>query len=225
MIYSIILCAGNQKRFNSTTPKALVPFKGKTLLDYNIENFNQIVDTNIVVCSNNNKDYFSNYEKIVIDSGFGCGDAVMKALNYINPSKSDICFVQWGDSIQDKQLYLYMLKSLKDGVVIPCNYEEKPYVQIVPHNQTIKALFSKYGDITKKGLHDQSVFLAPANYLQQELNEFSNYIKDGEKYKHKHNNEMLFLDLFNERQTRANVLLNNFKTFSFNTLNELEKIR
>ena len=225
MIYYLLMSAGKQSRYGDKMPKALVDINGKPLLDRNIENVRPFADNCIIVCSNQNQDYFANYDKIIIDSGYGCGDAVMKALNNIKPNDNDLCIIQWGDSLQEPKLYKDMLNNVKDGILIPCNYEIKPYVQIIPYQNTVKALFYKYGDNVSNGLHDQSVFIAPAKYLQYELNMFAKKIKTKEGYVHKHNNEMLFLDLFNERQTRANILLNTYKTIAFNTKKEFEKLK
>ena len=42
--YGLIIAAGNQTRFDSVTPKALVEYNGRKLLDINIEVMNHFCD-------------------------------------------------------------------------------------------------------------------------------------------------------------------------------------
>jgi len=224
MIYGLFFSAGNQTRFGSNVPKALAQIGNKTLLDYNIKNIAPFVGKYYVVCSHNNSNYFDDYNKIVIDSGKGCGDAVMQALLKLKPKDNDYCYIQWGDAFVSKEVY-YIMKYDYDAVSIPCNVEKNPYVQILPYMNTAKVKFSKYEKTDNVGLHDQSVFFAPANYVLQQLVDFSKKITYNGQYKTNRNNEMLFLDLFNIMNTNAIVIPNKEKCFSFNTLAELQNIR
>lgn len=223
MIYGLFFAAGKQSRFGITTPKALSLIGNKVLLDCNFKNIEPFVDKSYVVCSNENAYFFDKYPKIAIDSGKGCGDAVMKALYSLNPSADDFCYVQWGDSFVNDKLYP-LIKNNAQTVKIPCYYESNPYVQVIPDGETVKIKFSKYEKTDDFGLHDQSVFYMPAQYALKELIAFAGKITENGQYRTKHNNEMLFLDLFNEMGTKAQIVENTIKSFSFNTLKELREL-
>ena len=106
MIYGLVISAGKQSRFNSEIPKALMPYKGKPLLDYNIEHLKHYCNLVYVVCSHENAHWFSSYDRLIIDSGYGCGDAVVRALKLLPPFDStDMVFIQWGDCLVDSEVY------------------------------------------------------------------------------------------------------------------------
>ena len=224
MIYGLIISAGNQTRFKKDTPKALQVIKDKILLDTNILNLEKVCNEVYVVCSTKNEDYFKNYKRIVIESGLGCGDAVMKALQNLILKEEDLVFIQWGDSYQDKTIYKYMLKNYKGKVLVPCILEFEPYTSIYEDDGYLSVRFKKYGEVLGYGYHDLSVFLGNAIEIKDKLEEFAKKISFNGKYKHKHNNEMTFLDVFNETTLKGQILTGkNFNGFSFNTIEELEK--
>ena len=229
MTLGLIICAGKQTRFHSSLPKALVEYEGKPLLDLNIENMQEYCDKIYVVCSYENESYFNNYNKIIINSGNGCGYAVLRALEQLNLSENDSCFIQWGDAYLDKSVYYYTKKDWdKVCVRIPCVKEEKPYVQLIQYEHGIRVKFSKFGETITPGYHDLSLFYGNALNIKNKLKEFENKIldKDG-KYHHKHNNELEFLDIFNETDVDGQIIefSNNYKCFSFNTIEQLNNIK
>lgn len=230
MIYSFIMCAGKQSRFKSELPKALMPFKNYgTILEANIKTSLQFCDKVIIVSSLDNYKYFEKYKNdnvdvIKIESGFGCGDAVYKALyNTYCISKEDTCFIMWGDSIQiDKQVFLKCLLKYHNDVIIPVKWEKNPYVQIKHlKEKAIGVLFSKYKEKINSGMHDLSIFFGNYKKIRSYLAKFRKKILINGKYVHKHNNEMLFLDIINEvKGTYKIVEINNHKDLSFNTLEQ-----
>lgn len=227
MIYGLIICAGRQSRFKSETPKALVNLKGKTLLQRNIEAMEPFCDKVYVVCSIENQHFFKVENKIVISSGKGSGDAVWQALEKLNIKKGDSCFVLWGDSLQKTSIYKLLISNYEGKTVIPCVLEEKPYVQIKQNGEdTITVKFSKFNEPITKGYHDLSVFYCNAYDLLNNLREFRSKILDKDaKYKHKHNNEMEFLDVFNETNIKAELKeVEAYKDFSFNTIEQYEQL-
>ena len=156
-----IIAAGNQSRFKSSTPKALTKINDTTLLDLNIKYMKKYCDKIYVVCSNKNKEYFRNYDIISINSGKGCGDAVLKALNKI---KNDYnCIIKWGDAYHNDGIYHHIMYS--NEIIIPVKYEKQPYVQIISDkNNNIKHInFSKYNDTITEGYHDLSLFYGNIN--------------------------------------------------------------
>lgn len=108
---------------------------------------------------------------------------------------------------------------------MPCVREEQPYVQILPHDGKVSARFSKFQEPITAGFHDLSIFYCNAIELYDKLTEFHDKIFDGEKYVHKHNNEMEFLDVFNETDIPAQVVeIANYKSFDFNTVEQFEQL-
>ena len=224
-----IIAAGKQTRFESAIPKPLMEYKntGVTLLDLNITNMKTVCDEIIVVCSQENHQYFEKYNPMIITSGQGCGDAVWKAISRFSPDPTDMCFIQWGDCVHEQQIYS-RIKNAYDGVwIIPCVTEDKPYVQIKPDRDNVLVSFSKYGEYTGRGFHDLSVFYGNMQVMLDSLTVFRSTIWDKNllKYSHRHNNEMLFLDVFNETDIPAQILeIESYKPFTFNTLEEFNKL-
>jgi NDP-sugar pyrophosphorylase family protein len=227
MVYGLIIAAGNQSRFKDKTPKALAKFRDKTILDINIDNMSTECDKVFVVCSWHNHYYFpDDYNKIIIDSGKGSGDAVLKALEALPLKEEDMCFIQWGDNISHDNIF-YTLRTSEiysDEILIPCVYDVNPYVQLVSIDNHIKVNFSKYGDPIEPGYHDISIFYGNASLLKYYLTLYKESICDDNTntYKHIHNNELDFLDMFNETNIKARLLvLDHYRDLSFNTIDEL----
>lgn len=236
MIYGLIIAAGKQSRFNSEVPKALVPYKGKPLLETNIERLRKYCNIVYVVCSPENEKWFSKYDKIVIKSGLGCGDAVYNALVSLPPvsiTNDDSVFIQWGDCAVDPQVYAECLRVAKtddsQATLIPCRLEKNPYVAIEQVlSNLINVKFSKYDKMPEQGYHDLSVFYSKSMFtLLSSLTEFRYMFFNNGKYNFpKHNNEFQFLDVFNECLTSAKIIDmtdKNLECFSFNTLEEYNK--
>ncbi len=227
MIYGLIICAGKQSRFKSDIPKALMQINGTSLLERNIKAMTPYCDEIYTVCSTENQHHFKTPNKIVINSGKGSGDAVLKALEKLHIAPDDSCFIMWGDSLQNSTIFAVLKKNYHGVSLIPCTYEENPYVQIIPMKKDkVLVRFSKFGEPISAGFHDLSIFYCNAIELLEKLKEFQHKILDlDENYVHKHNNEMEFLDVFNETDLRANILdLKYYKAFSFNTLEQFQKL-
>ena len=225
----LIIAAGKQKRFNDNEPKALVKINDKCLLDINVSILKEYCKKVYVVCSYSNKEYFSDskYDKIIIESGYGSGDAILKAINILNISSGNI-IICWGDTLLNKSLCDITCSNYKGISLVPCLYENCPYVRIVQKNNTLKIFFSKYGDIVVPGFHDMSLFLCNLEDLLNSLNKFNClfYNKDENMYQHPHGNEFEFLDIFNDTKMKAHILEidNKSRTYSFNTKEELSYI-
>ena len=221
MTYGLIIAAGNQTRFDNEVPKALMQIGNRALLDINIEVMSKYCDKVYVVVSNINQFKFLKYDRLVISSGLGCGDAVFKTLNNIHYKEGDKCYLMWGDAYNSKEVYEAI--PLEDGCSIPCVYEESPYVQI---GEDGRILFSKYGDRITSGYHDLSLFYFDIHYLNKYLVEFRNKIWYNNKYNHKHNDEMQFLDVFNETDAKYKIIpIDNYKAFCFNTVEEFNDMK
>lgn len=229
MIYGLIIAAGKQTRFNSDKPKALADINGKCLLDANIEKMSKYCDEVKVVCSVDNYKYFKGRDNlIVINSGKGSGDAIMKALLHLDINDVDTCFVQWGDSSVDDEIYKASIDSFVDNehIIIPCMKEDIPYVKFEQFmSDYINVYFSKYGEDTSNGYHDASLFYGSIRYLLRKCNDFYNMFYNGESYIHQHKNEFEFLDVFNDVHAKGIIVdVTNSNSFSFNTIEELNNI-
>ena len=240
MTIGFIMAAGEQCRFWDKTPKALACIDGRRILDINLELMRKYCDECFVVCSNNNKNWFIEYNRIVIDSGLGCGDAVARALDkYIyryKPDKDTQCFIQWGDSIQTEDVYNSIDFSYTyDSIQIPYYEEKNPYVHLIMCNNRIcKILFKKYGEIDniENGCHDCSLFYGNIYYIYNECIKFMNSCfkscRESEdlnyyaNFNPKHGLEFNFLDIFNDvKTTGIGRLVNKNIPKAFNTVEEL----
>lgn len=224
-IYGLIIAAGKQTRFDSDIPKALVDVDGVPLLDRNIENMQHFCDKVYVVVSHENKEWFEKYNTLVVNGGGGCGYAVLQALQLLVHTADikyfDTVLIQWGDAYNEPDVYFDAIRRFTGEVVVPVQWEESPYVRIIEGPYTIKAEFSKYGEVDGPGYHDMSVFYGRAyailSALQKCILEKLNYDK--------HGNELQFLDIFNCTDIEAVICFEeNRKSFSFNTLEEYSKI-
>lgn len=227
MIYGLIFAAGKQTRFACDTPKALITIGNRVLLDINMERLSKHCDEIFVVCSYENAPHFKNYPNIKISSGNGCGDAVMQALDRLPLSEDDLCYIMWGDTLFTEELLRVSKDSYSDRVVIPCEIVDTPYVQIIPINDGVKVKFSKFGESTFNGYHDLSVFFGNAMEINSHLHKMHDQIYINNTYVHTHGNEFSFLDVFNDTNIRAKVVLTPYKSYAFNTLEEstiLEKL-
>ncbi len=222
----LIFCAGNQKRFKNNIPKALVEVNNKPLLDYNINIMSKYCDDVYVVCSFNNYKFFTNYKTIVIKSGLGCGDAVYKAVK--NFKTDDKIFILWGDSYSPSLVYDEILKSNDSGILIPCEYSENPYVQIIENNSKISVRFSKFKDVVSPGYHDLSLFYGPAGLILSGCQHFRELFYDRKNNTYNidhHGNEFNFLDIFNYSRVYGKIIYDyRFKSLSFNTEEEFNSL-
>lgn len=228
MTYGLIFSAGKETRFDNNIPKCFSTFKGQTFLDINIRNLNECCDKVLIVTSNENERFFFDYEHISIESGLGCGDAVMKALSYLKLNSNDFCYIHWGDCIFDgvKNMKEFYTLNNQENVIIPCVYETNPYVSIFENeNNKIEVYFSKYNEVKPAGFHDLGVFFGRASYILDYLFKFRDKIYYNGRYSHKHGNEMQFLDVFNETDIKGKLMIANCKSISFNTKEELYNIK
>ena len=193
----------------------------KTLLDMNIEVMSKFCDKVFVIVSTNNHRLFSKYPRIAIKSGFGCGDAVLQGLKNLSYKQGDKCFICWGDSYNTKEVYNSI--PLESNCAIPCVKEDAPYVQI---REDGRVLFSKYGDGITPGYHDLSLFYFDIYYLNKYLVEFRKKFWYNNQYNHRHNNEMQFLDVFNDTGAKYEIIpIDNYRAFCFNTVEEFNNMK
>lgn len=230
MRYGLIFSAGKETRFDCDKPKSLSAINGECLLDHNIDVLLHFCDKVFVVCSMDNEHFFDGYNKIVINSGKGCGDAVLNALKNVHFLPNDSCIILWGDCIAQEAVCKRMVDCFnKHEVIIPCHYENEPYVKLTyrpKSHKSIKVEFRRYGEVNGQGLHDFGIFLGSCDSLLYSLNKFAVKITDSNgEYHHKHGNEMQFLDLFNETEINGELLeIKDKKPLSFNTKQELYEI-
>ena len=190
----LIICAGNQKRFKNKIPKALMKVNNKPLLDHNIDIMSKYCDQVFVVCSYSNYKSFEDYNKIIIKSGLGCGDAVYKAIKKFNTD--DKVFILWGDSFVPSIVYDEVLKSDKSGILIPCEYSDNPYVQIIENSSSkISVKFSKFKDDVSSGYHDLSLFYGSVGLILSGCYHFIElfYDKKNNTYNISNHNKMIII--------------------------------
>lgn len=225
MLYGLIIAAGNQTRFKSDIPKSLWPLKnGFNSMDINTQNLSILCNKVFSVVSNKNKEFFTDYNCITIESGLGCGDAIFKALDSLDLKDDDTVIIQWGDVLHVFNTifrFLYRCDDKKTDVLnIAVEKEKNPYVAIFPN----KVLFSKYGETVEEGFHDLSLFYGNAKYILNLCKEFRNNFFNGQTYNHIHGNEFNFLDVINDIKMNLNIVeLHNVKYVDYNTIEEFNK--
>lgn len=235
MTVGFIIAAGNQSRFNSNIPKALSLYNGKCILDINLELMKSYCDECYIVCSKQNEKYFNYNNKIVIDSGLGCGDAVLKTLTEYESkygyNDSTYCYIQWGDSIQTRSVYESIKPNVKYPIQIPYYIEDNPYVHLVMDNYNFihRVLFKKFGEIDniKNGCHDCSLFYGDLYYIKNLCEIYYNtyYIKNNNYKNIGHGDEFNFLDIFNIISVNGiGRLVEKDIPIAFNTIEELNKL-
>ena len=236
--FGFIIAAGNQTRYKITTPKALLKLSdGRCILDINYKALKSICDVVFVVCSNNNHTWFddSKYNKIIVESGLGSGDAILSTFIklFSNPSNChDSCLIIWGDAIINDQLLRYTVDNanMYDSCTIPCLYEDNPYVQILAtESGKTQVKFSKFNDEISNGYHDMSVFFGQVNNIYDGMKKFYTlfYSCSEHRYHHPHGCEYEFLDTFNDVDGfTANIIPidSSIRSYSFNTIDEANAI-
>lgn len=235
MIHGLILDAGKQTRFDDEKPKSLQKVKGKTVLERNISILKQVVDKFSIVTTKEKEKYFSPFQDhlLIIDSGLGSGDAVLKALTFLKLSSEDKIVLIWGDSIHVAPSVFHRgLHALdNEDIIIPVSKESSPYVLFEVENYRVsKVTFSKYTGPNSSGYHDQSCFffkVEPIQFFLQEIKfDYFDYFKN--VYTIPDRKDFDFLEIFNLFGEKIKSSLFEVKTseksFSFNTREELENI-
>ena len=226
MIFGLVVAAGNQTRFKDDKPKALVDINGTPLFELNRDTLNKYCDKTYIVTSFKNDKHFLKYDnRLSINSGFGSGDAIYKSLKLLNLEDEDTCFIVWGDCLIDEKIIAKLIEKYrdKDKIYIACEECDNPYVGISNINNKTVVKFSKFGENTAGMVHDLSIFYGNAKFILSKLDEFRHKTFYDDEYHHKHNNELEFLDLFNDVDVQAEIVIfDDVKTLSFNTKEELK---
>ena len=224
---AIILAAGSQVRFDTQTPKGLMPINGVPIIELNIRILSDYVEAIFVVASNDNysrfkylEERYAQVEVIQIEAGGGTAVSLTRA------KKEDILVddfvLLWSDALNCYHSILddfYYVE--EDTFVVPVVKEKDPYVQFIPNkdNSISKIKFKKLGEKTSKvGLHDLSVFYVPMCHTL----DIDNYYK--EEFKHDFN--FLYLYKYYEQFKEKSVIkeYSGIKDMSFNTLEEYYRI-
>lgn len=224
MIRGIILSAGKQKRFEGNTYKSLVKIGNKTLLEKNIDVMLKNVDEiDIVIDKEMDSSEFEKiskkYKKVYveyIESGHGCGHALLQYFNEIKIKKDDFSFLIWGDSIQDQDHYYKLCKRQLGSLIIPLYNTKNPYVEfeINDYDEILSVKFSKYGEkINDEGLQDLSMFY----FNNAIIYELLRTIKP-------RNGEISFLELCNSYRIGNSIIIPSGKKNSFNTTKEYKEL-
>ena len=124
-------------------------------------------------------------------------------------------------------IYSKLIEEYKGSWLIPCVHEVNPYVQVIPTKDSVKVLFSKYKEPISSGYHDLSLFYGNIRDMLHHLQIFRNNIWNwsSSSYKHKHGNEMTFLDVFNETDIKATIIpIENYISKDFNTVEEYKNL-
>jgi choline kinase len=245
-----IIAAGNSKRMGGI-PKALsfvdgIPNLENTLLKVtDIDIFDKIF---VISNKTNYKDFMhvidmckskhniNIVECISIESGRGCGHAVMETMNQLislNLSELTIC---WGDVyFRDGKIFREIVEKglICPNFIMPVVFENNPYVWIEElrpddvKDKNIKwANFSKRGETAECGYHDQSLFRFNFMSIYNALKTMHNVLNKNGVY-YSENKEMIFLDVLrylHNCEKHAAYYVTEYQTFGYNTETELDEL-
>lgn len=138
-VSAIIVAAGEGRRFGGLKQFALI--KGKTVLDWCLENFETHEDVLeiILVLKNRNqeKKYLSRYHKIsaIAKGGEKRQDSVLSGLNLVAPRKTDVVLVHDGvrPIVKKDLIHRVIFAAQKKGAAVP----------VVPIEETVKLIEKK----------------------------------------------------------------------------------
>lgn len=229
----IIIAAGNSSRMGSL-PKAVLSVGGVPNLENTVQIGQAYFDKIYVVANNKTKNIYESVLKrynvtiFDIESGLGCGDAILKALTdkRIN-LETDNILLCWGDTyFPTGRIFSEMIKSeTKSNLSIGVKFEEDPYAWFETKEDKITGVrFKKRGHISR-GLvpHDQSIFKVKKEIIE-DLSIMKNVLW---RENHYLQGEMIFLDLVfylsNIKKPAVIVELTD-RSYSYNTEEDLEKI-
>lgn len=249
-----IIAAGKGSRMGGSIPKALVPLAGQPNLTTTLQQIGHKFEHVFVVTNVEVQDpwtkYFKNLKKefpelagmmtnVPIVSGRGDGHAVMMALARVSAMEhefelSDDVVIAWGDVFfPDERIIDELLSYQINMGIIPVVFEEQPYVglQIARNGAVLHADFSKHGEDTSGGHHDQSVFRFKVLPLMQSLYTMDAVLDKNGKYITP-GNEMSLLHVFhfvtNTTQgprVEIDSYETKYPTLSFNTVEEVAAIQ
>lgn len=228
---AVSLVHGTPNIYN-TVEKAL-PYYHKIYVSSNTKNF--LLYKEVL------QDFGDKVQIVAINSGHGCGHAVLKTIDAV---ESDDLFLDrieqttvcWGDAYFESEDIFKEITNFEHAspIIIPAIFEENPYVWFTERNpgdtthnafHVMNSMFSKRGEGTKGGYHDQSIFridIKPVRLALQTLDKFL-YKRSTLNYLH----EIIFLDLVNYFHNIGNpctVYKTKHKTEGYNTKEELKEI-
>lgn len=249
-----IIAAGKGSRMGGSIPKALVPLAGQPNLTTTLQQIGHKFDQVFVVTNTEVQGPWTAYLKdlkkefpelannvtnIPISSGRGDGHAVMMALSRVAAMEhavelSDDIVVVWGDVFfPDERIIDELLSYQINMGLIPTVEKDEPYValRVDRGGRVLHADFSKHGENTKEGHHDQSVFrfkriplLQSLCIMDAVLDKNGKYITPG--------NEMSLLHVFHyvantTQGPRPEIgsYETKYPTLSFNTVEEVAAIQ
>jgi len=250
--FLVFVAAGNSTRMGGV-PKALSLVDNVPIIINTIKLALPYYDRAYVVSNAQNKQLFedaiSSYSDKVsvfdIVSGQGDADAVLKAIKHIesiHPSPFDITFC-WGDAFfVDESVFRGMMGNtfeadIKHPILVGCSIDEDPYAYFdicTEHGDLSgmliqKSYFKKRDGAIALGMHDQCIFRANSKILKGTLLDYQKYLEfDGYHYCKAEKDEMGLLNSFDffasQHKYPVVRLLPSKKVYSFNTIEELNKI-
>ena len=227
----LIIAAGKASRMDYL-PKAAQIVDGRPNLYNTIQNAYDYFEHIVVITSNEHhklyseivEDFEDKCNVVSIKSGKGCGHAVLESLEFSSSAESVVC---WGDTyFPNQDIFKFVSAAdLNSDLVIPVVEEQDPYVWFESEDLAVKcARFSKNGEKTVKGYHDQSIFLIDTLNVKRHLKTMHSVLdKQGDYY----TNELIFLNICHYMwniDRPAKIILVEFNSYSFNTHEELREI-
>lgn len=176
---AIILCAGYATRLypkTFNTPKALLKYKGKKILDYLIEDLTQSMINEIIIVSNHKfypifLDYSKNKSIRVIDDGSTCNENRLGAGNDLIlglQKLEDDCLVMACDNLLDFSLKCFIDYFYKDRISSIMYYIEKNEEKLKRTGQVFLLKNSVIGFKEKPGIPISNYAVPPFYIFNKE---------------------------------------------------------
>lgn len=217
----IIVAGGTNSRMQHV-PKLLMNIGEHTLLDYIIDVSHKYVN-NIYVLTN--KLYYHMYDKnkynVLLCTGIntqipnGNLETIHSGLLQLKHECTNNVIFMWSDCIPNQNIISEIAFIRRCEFLILCKYEQDPYAYLVldDNNMKIERIAFKKDIPVSYGFHDMSLFNVDTSLL---INVYNKYY-DKEKKEEKH-----LFDII--PKTKAEYLLTDYPTFSFNTFEEYKQI-
>jgi len=239
----LIIAAGNSTRMGEL-PKAVSLVHGTPNLYNTVDKAYRHYDKIFVSSNTKNfllyrevlEEFDDKVQIVTINSGHGCGHAVLKTIEAIETDDKFLESIEhtsvcWGDAYfeTDRIFYEITKTGYSEPIVIPVIVEDNPYVWFETYDyhktKIANSMFSKRGESTAIGFHDQSIFKIDIQKVKNALT-----ILDTFTYKvstKSYLQEIIFLDLVNyfyNTNDSCRLYVTEHRTKAYNTKEELADI-
>ena len=156
MSKAIIIAAGTGSRLNpltKNTPKALLKIGSRTILDSQIDAFNQVNINNInIIVGHKSEKFLNRNEKLFYNIDF-LKNNILESLFYAQKAINDECIISYSDIIFNPIILENLIKSDNSISIVVDKDWKKSYVNrtMHPYDEAEKAQYDKNNNLVKIG--------------------------------------------------------------------------